>query len=113
MTAIAMGIMIIATAYTAATNISTTTYKTYNMEQQRSEEDTVNRIKAATTNEPQNTTQETYATQAKPGTSPIKHDTGKEQRRICVRALITENYRQAKEHCNGVCVCVCDPIFTG
>jgi hypothetical protein len=102
MTAIAIGIMIIATAYAAATDIGTATYETYNMEQQRSKEDTVNRIKAATTNEPQNTTQETYATHAKPGTSPIKHDTWEEQRRICVRALITENYRQAKEHCNGV-----------
>jgi hypothetical protein len=32
MTAIAIGIMIIATAYAAATDIGTTTYKTYNME---------------------------------------------------------------------------------
>jgi hypothetical protein len=32
------------------------------MEQQLNKEDTVNRIKAATTNEPQNTTQETYNT---------------------------------------------------
>jgi hypothetical protein len=65
MTAIAIGIMIIATTHAAATNIRTTTYETYNMEQQLSKEDTVNRIKAATTNEPQNTTQETYATHAK------------------------------------------------
>jgi hypothetical protein len=96
MTAIAIGIMIIATAYAAATDIGTTTYETYNMEQQLNKEDTVDRIKAATTNEPQNTTQETYATHAKPGTRPMKHNTGKEQRGICVRALITENYRQAK-----------------
>jgi hypothetical protein len=72
------------------------------MEQQLKKVDTVNRIKAATTNEPQNTTQETYATQAKPETRPMKHDTGKEQRGISVRAIITKNYRQAMEHCNGV-----------
>jgi hypothetical protein len=77
--------MIIATAYAAATDIGTTTYETYNMEQQLSKEDTVNRIKAATTNEPQNMTQETYATHAKTGTRPMKHDTRKEQRQICVR----------------------------
>jgi hypothetical protein len=59
MIAIAIGIMIIATAYTAATDIGTTTYETYNMEQQLSKEDTVNTIKAATTNKPQNTTQKT------------------------------------------------------
>jgi hypothetical protein len=52
MTAIAIRTMIIATAYAAATDIGTTTYETYNIEQQLSEEDTVNRIKAATTNEP-------------------------------------------------------------
>jgi hypothetical protein len=57
-TAIALGIMIITTAYAAAPDIGTTTYETYNMEQQLSEEDRVNRIKAATTNKQQNTTQE-------------------------------------------------------
>jgi hypothetical protein len=109
MIAIAILIMIIATASAAANDIVTTTYETCNKEQQLSKEDTVNRIKAATTNEPQNTTQEAYATHAKPGTrtkkhhktgskSDAKHDTGKEQRRICVIALLTENYRQAKEH---------------
>jgi hypothetical protein len=102
MTTIAIGIMIIATAYAAANDIDMTTYETYNMEQQLNKEDTVNRIKAATTNKPQNTTHETYATPAKPGTRPMKHNTGKEQRGICVRALLTGNYRQAKEHCNGV-----------
>jgi hypothetical protein len=110
MTAIAIIIMIIATASAAANDIVTTTYETYNKEQQRSKEDMVNRIKTATTTEPQNTTQEAYATHAKPGTRTkkhdktgskgnAKHDTGKEQRQICVIALLTENYRQAKEHC--------------
>jgi hypothetical protein len=94
--------MIIATARAAANNIGTTTYETYNKEQQLSEEDTVNRIKGATTNKPQNMTQEAYATHTKLGTRTKKHDTGKEQRRICVRALLTENYRQAKEHCRKV-----------
>jgi hypothetical protein len=65
LTAIAIGIMIIATAYAAATDIGTTTYERYNMEQQLNEEDTVNRIKAATSNKPQNRTQETCATHAK------------------------------------------------
>jgi hypothetical protein len=113
MTAIAIIIMIIATASAAANDIVTTTYETYNKEQQLSKEDTVNRIKAATTKEPQNTTQEANATHAKPGTrtkkhdktgskSNAKHDTGKEQRRICVIALLIENYRQAKEHCRKV-----------
>jgi hypothetical protein len=101
MTAIAIVIMIIATASAAANDIGLTTYETYNKEQQLSKEDTVNRIKAATTNEPQNTTQEAYATHAKPGKktkkhdktgseSNAKHDTGREQRRICVIALLTE-----------------------
>jgi hypothetical protein len=102
MTAIAIVIIIIATAYAAANDIGTTTYETYNKEQQLSEEDRVNRTKAATTNEPQNTTQEAYATHATTGTRTKKHNTGKEQRRICVRALLTENYRQAKEHCREV-----------
>jgi hypothetical protein len=102
MAAIAIVIMIIATAYAAANNIGTTTYKTYNMEQQLSEEYPVHRIKAATTNKPQNTTQEAYTTHAKTGTRTKKHVTKKEQRRICVRALLTENYRQAKEHCREV-----------
>jgi hypothetical protein len=57
-TAIAIVIMIIATAYAAATDIGTRTYKTYNMDKQLSQEYTVNKIKAATTNKPQNTTQE-------------------------------------------------------
>jgi hypothetical protein len=59
---------------------------------------------------PQNTTQEAYATHAKPGTRTkkhdktgsednAKHDTRIEQRQIFVRALLTENYRQTKEHC--------------
>jgi hypothetical protein len=65
MTAIAYVIIIIATASAAANNIGTTTYDTYNKEQQLSEEDTVNRIKAETTN--------------KPGTRTKKHNTGKEQ----------------------------------
>jgi hypothetical protein len=64
MTAIAIVIMIIATASAAANDIGTTTYETYNKEQQLSEEDTVNRIKASTTNEPQNKTQEAYSTHA-------------------------------------------------
>jgi hypothetical protein len=112
-TAIAIIIMIIATASLAANDIVTTTYETYNKEQQLSKEDTVNRIKAATTKEPQNTTQEAYATHAKLGTrtkkhdktgneSDAKHNTGKEQRQICVMALLTENYRQAKGHCPKV-----------
>jgi hypothetical protein len=102
MTAIAIVIMIIATASAAVNDIGTTTYETYNKEQQLREEDTVNRIKASTTNEPQNTTQVAYATHAKPGTRTKKLDTGKEQRRICVIALLTENYRQANEHCRKV-----------
>jgi hypothetical protein len=113
MTAIAIIIMIIATASAAANNIVTTTYETYNKEHQRSKEDTVNRIKAATTTEPQNTGQQAYATHTKPGTrtkkhdktgseGEAKHDTGKEQRQLCVIALLTENYRQAKEHCQKV-----------
>jgi hypothetical protein len=57
MTAIAIAVMIIATASAAANDIGTTTYQTYNMEQQLSKEDTVNRIKASTTNKPQNLTQ--------------------------------------------------------
>jgi hypothetical protein len=102
MTAIAIVIMIIATTSTAANDIGTTTYETYNKEQQLSEEDTVNRIKASTTNKQQNTTQEAYSTHAKPGTRTKKHNTKKEQRRICVIALLTENYRQAKKHCRKV-----------
>jgi hypothetical protein len=73
------------------------------MKQQLSEEYMVNRIKAATTNKPQNTTQEAYATHAKTGKRTKKHDTRKEQKQICVRALLTENYRHAKkEHCREV-----------
>jgi hypothetical protein len=102
MTSIAIVIMIIATASAATNDIGTTTYETYNKEQQLSKEDTVNRIKASTTNEPQNTTQEAYAPLKKPGTRTKKHETGKEQRQICVRALLTENYRQGKEHCQQV-----------
>jgi hypothetical protein len=113
MTTIAIVIMIIATASAAANNVGTTTYKTYNKEQRLSKEDTVNRIKASTANKPQNATQEAYATNAKPWTrtkkhdktgskSDAKHDTEKEQRQICVIALLTENYRQAKEHCRKV-----------
>jgi hypothetical protein len=49
MTAIAIVIMIIATASAAVNDIGTTTYETYNKEQQLREEDTVNRIKASTT----------------------------------------------------------------
>jgi hypothetical protein len=112
MTAIAIIIRIIATASAAAKDIVMATYETYK-EQLRSKEDTVNRIKAATTKEPQNTTQEAYANYAKPGTRTKKHDktgsesdakqdTVKEQRQICVIALLTENYRQAKEHCRKV-----------
>jgi hypothetical protein len=113
MTAIAIVIMIIVTASAAANDIGTTTYETYNKEQQLSEKDTVNRIKASTTNEPQNTTQEAYATHAKPRTrtkkhdktgseSNAKHNTGKEQRRICAIALLKENYRQARGNCRKV-----------
>jgi hypothetical protein len=50
MTAIALEIMIIATTSAAANDIGTTTYETYDKEQQLSKEDTVNRIKASTTN---------------------------------------------------------------
>jgi hypothetical protein len=64
-TAIAIIIMIIDTASSAANDIVTTTYETYNKEQQLSKEDTVNRIKAATTKEPQNRTQEAYTTHTK------------------------------------------------
>jgi hypothetical protein len=53
-----------ASASAAANYIGTTTYETYNKEQQLSEEDTVNRIKASTANKPQNATQEAYATHA-------------------------------------------------
>jgi hypothetical protein len=74
MTAIAIIIMIIATASAAANNIVTTTYETYNKDQQRNKKDTVNRIKTATTTEPQNRGQQAYATHVKPGTRTTKHD---------------------------------------
>jgi hypothetical protein len=79
MTTIAIIILIITTASAAANDIVTTTYETYNKEQQRSKEDTVNRIKAATITEPQNTGQQAYATHTKPGTRTKEHDkTGSE-----------------------------------
>jgi hypothetical protein len=100
MTAIAYAIIIIATAYAAANDIGSTTYETYNMEQQLSEEYTrsTGSKRQQQTNHKTRHKRRMQHTQ-KMGTRTKKHNNGKKQRRICVRALLTENYRQAKEHC--------------
>jgi hypothetical protein len=85
MTAIAIIIIIIDTASAAANNVVT-----------------VNRIKTATTTEPQNTGQQAYATHVKPGTRTkkqdkrgnevnAKHDTGKEQSVVFLPYLVQQS----------------------
>jgi hypothetical protein len=102
--------MAITTTSAAASNIVATTYGTNKKEEQRNKEDTVNRIKRATTTKPQVTGKQACATHIKQGTRTTKHDkwgnkvdakhdTGKEERQLCFIALLMEKYKNAKEHC--------------
>jgi hypothetical protein len=109
-TAIAITIMAIATASAAAGNIIKTAYEINNEDEQRNKEDTVSRIKRATTTKPQVTGKQACATHIKQGTRTTKqdkwgnkvdakHDTGNKERQLCLIALLTQKYKQAREHC--------------
>jgi hypothetical protein len=98
-TAIAIIIMTISTASAAASNIVMTTYGTYNKDEQRNKEDTVNRIKRATTTKPQGTGV-CNADQTRNKDDETRQMGKQSQRETRHRkALMTEKFKQAKEHC--------------